>query len=149
MKTARHTAILSILESQTIVTQEELATALRKRGFDVTQATVSRDIKELRLIKVMGQDGVYKYASLDGSATGMSDRFMRIFAHSVLSFASAGTLIVLKTISGSANVACEAIDSLHWPEIVGTIAGDNTIFCALRSESDVPVVLEKFRILVK
>ncbi|MGI6151434.1 MAG: arginine repressor [Christensenellales bacterium] len=149
MKTARHAMVLDIISKYDIETQDELAEYLRQNGFDVTQATVSRDIKELRLIKVLGEEGGYKYATVDKAESGLVDRFMRMFAHSVISITSTGTLVVLKTLSGSANAAAEAVDSLRWPEILGSIAGDNTIFVAVRSEADVPQVVEKFRSMMK
>ena len=107
MKTVRQVAILDIIEKQDIETQEELAEALRKRGIAVTQATVSRDIKELRLLKVLSPHGVYKYAAADKAEHGLSDRLIRMLTDSVLSITSANNLIVVKTLSGSANVAGE------------------------------------------
>ncbi len=149
MKTARHAMILDIISKHNIETQDELAEHLRRDGFDVTQATVSRDIKELRLIKVLAEGGHYKYATVDKAESGLVDRFMRMFSHSVLNITSAGNLIVVKTISGSANAAAGAIDALRWPEVVGSLAGDDTIFVAIRSEEDVPKVMEKFHSMMK
>lgn len=123
MKTVRQVAILDIIEKQDIETQEELAEALRKRGIAVTQATVSRDIKELRLLKVLSPHGVYKYATADKAEHGLSDRLIRMLTDSVLSITSANNLIVVKTLSGSANVAGEALDSMHWPEVLGDPGG--------------------------
>ena len=100
MKTVRQVAILDIIEKQDIETQEELAEALRKRGIAVTQATVSRDIKELRLLKVLSPHGVYKYATADKAEHGLSDRLIRMLTDSVLSITSANNLIVVKTLSG-------------------------------------------------
>ena len=140
MKTVRQVAILDIIEKQNIETQEELAEALRLRGIRVTQATVSRDIKELRLLKVLTPTGAYKYATADKAENGLSERFIRMLAESLLSGAASNNLIVVKTLSGSANVAAEALDSLHWPEVLGTLAGDNTILLIIRSEADVPTV---------
>ncbi len=149
MKTARHAMVLEIVSKHNIETQDELAEHLRQNGFKVTQATVSRDIKELRLIKVLGEDGIYKYATVDKAESGLVDRFMRMFSHSVIGVAATGTIIVIKTLSGSANAAAEAIDSLRWPEILGSIAGDNTIFVAVRNGDDVLEVVEKFRSMMK
>ena len=126
MKSVRHAMILDIIESADIETQEELADELSKRGIVVTQATVSRDIKELRLLKVLADNGGYKYATVDKAEKGLSERFIRIFSESTLSKQSAENIIVIKTLSGSANAAAEAVDSLRWPEIVGSLAGDNT-----------------------
>ena len=149
MKTVRQVAILDIIEKQNIETQEELAEALRLRGIRVTQATVSRDIKELRLLKVLTPSGAYKYATADKAENGLSERFIRMLAESLLSVAASNNLIVVKTLSGSANVAAEALDSLHWPEILGTLAGDNTILLIIRSDADVPTVLSRLQEMMK
>ena len=149
MKTVRQVAILDIIEKQHIETQEELAEALRLRGIRVTQATVSRDIKELRLLKVLTPTGAYKYATADKAENGLSERFIRMLSESLLSVAASNNLIVVKTLSGSANVAAEALDSLHWPEILGTLAGDNTILVVIRSEAEVPAVLNQLQEMMK
>ena len=137
MKTVRQVAILDIIEKQEIETQEELASALNARGIRVTQATVSRDIKELRLLKVLTPSGKYKYATGDQADNNLTDRFIRMLAESLLSVSSANNLIVVKTLSGSANVAAEALDSMHWPEVLGTLAGDNTVLLIIRSNEGV------------
>ena len=149
MKTIRQVAILDIIEKKDFETQEELANALRERGIKVTQATVSRDIKELRLLKVLTPAGVYKYATADKAENGLAERFIRMLTESVLSVTSSNNLIVVKTLSGSANVAAEALDSLHWPEILGTLAGDNTILLIIRSNEDVPGVTARIKELMK
>lgn len=149
MKSVRHAMIMQLIESMDIETQEELAEELKKRSISVTQATVSRDIKELRLVKELSDSGRYKYSPSDRSDKGQSNRFIRIFAESVISVASAENLVIIKTLAASANAAAEAIDSLHWPEIVGTLAGDNTIFVALQSRDMVDSISERFRSLMK
>ena len=149
MKTVRQVAILDIIEKQDIETQEDLAEALRQRGIGVTQATVSRDIKELRLLKVLSANVVYKYATADKAEHGLSDRLIRMLTDSVLSISSANNLIVIKTLSGSANVAAEALDSLHWPEVLGTLAGDNTILMIIRSNEEAPVIISRVQELMK
>ncbi len=149
MKAARHAMILQIIEKNNIETQDELAELLRENGFEVTQATVSRDIKELRLIKVLADDGMYKYATVDKAESGMLERFVRMFSESVISMTNAGNLIIIKTISGSANVSAEDIDSMRWSEIAGTIAGDNTIFVAVKDSADVPDIMKKFQAMIK
>ena len=136
MKTKRHAMILKLIASEEIDTQEELARLLSAQGFTVTQATVSRDIKELRLIKVLTGDG-------------LQERFIRLFSNCVVSITSSGNLIVLKTMAGSAAVAAEAIDSLKWPEIAGSIAGDNTIFVAVREGKNVTDLIKKFQKMMK
>ncbi len=149
MKNARQTAILSIIENENVETQEELASKLRDRGILVTQATVSRDIKELRLLKVLSSNGSYKYATADNAERGVSDRLVRIFVDSVLSIDYSENIIVIHTLAGSANAAGEAIDSMHWPEILGTISGDNTIFVAAKSKEIASSVVEKFQEILK
>ncbi|MGN0970625.1 MAG: arginine repressor [Aristaeellaceae bacterium] len=149
MKTVRQMAILDIIAKQDVETQEELAEALRARSIQVTQATVSRDIKELRLLKVLTPSGSYKYATADKAENGLSERFIRMLAESLLSVAASNNLIVVKTLSGSANVAAEALDSLHWPEILGTLAGDNTILLIIRTEAEAPDVVRRIQEMIK
>ena len=149
MKNARQTAILSIIEQNDIETQEELAGKLRDMGIVVTQATVSRDIKELRLLKVLSGSGGYKYATADKAEHGLSERFVRMFKDSVLSVSSAGNIVVLKTLSGSANVAGEAIDSMRLPEILGTMAGDNTVFAGVQNEAEAVETVKRFQEMLK
>ena len=149
MKSVRHDLILDIIDKKDIETQEELAAELKARGVKVTQATVSRDIKELRLLKVLSENGGYKYATAERAEKGMSERFIRILAESVMTIESAVNLIVIKTISASAQAAAEAIDSLKWPELLGTIAGDNTILVIARSEEAVESLMARFNTLIK
>ena len=149
MKTVRQVTILDIIEKNDVETQEELADALRLRGIQVTQATVSRDIKELRLLKVLTPAGTYKYATADKAENGLTERFIRMLAESVLSVAASGNMIVVKTLSGSAAVAAEALDSFHWPEVLGTIAGDNTIFMVIRSLEEVPTTVDRIQAMMK
>ncbi|HHX20820.1 MAG TPA: arginine repressor [Clostridiales bacterium] len=149
MKSSRQTAILSLVEQQDIKTQEELAEKLRERGISVTQATVSRDIKELRLLKVMSEGGGYKYATADRAEHGISERFVRMFVDSVISINYSGNIVVIRTLAGSANVAGEAIDNMRWSEILGTLSGDNTIFVVTRTPEDAPNVVERFREIIR
>jgi transcriptional regulator of arginine metabolism len=145
LKYSRHSKILEIIEAQEIETQEELANALKKTGFNVTQATVSRDIKELRLIKVLTKDGKYKYATIKQQESVISERFLKLFRDAVLSLDHAGNFVVIKTLVGSANAAAAAIDALDVGSVVGTIAGDDTIFLLVRSEEEVEQVLAEFK----
>ena len=149
MKAKRQALIREIVENQSIQTQEELADALAAHGMVVTQATVSRDIKEMHLLKVLAEDGSYRYATMDKEEQGTSDRLIRMLADSVVSMASANNLIVIRTLPGSAHVAGEAVDSLRWSEVLGTIAGDNTILVIVRSNEDVEPVMRRFRALVR
>lgn len=149
MKAARHAMILELIEQFDIETQDELAEHLRQHSYAVTQATVSRDIKELRLIKALSDTGTYKYATVDKAETGLQERFIRIFSQCVISINAAGNLIVIKTITGSASAAAEAADSMKWKEIVGTIAGDNTIFIAVKDSRLVPDVIKRLQSMMK
>lgn len=149
MKAKRHAVITRLIAAQNIETQEELAGILREHGFSVTQATVSRDIKELRLIKVLTPEGRYRYATVDKAEADLQERFIQMFANCALSVVTAGNLIVIKTIAGSASAAAEAVDTLKWPEIVGTIAGDNTIFLAIHDAKAVPELVRKFQKMMR
>lgn len=149
MKAKRHDMISKLIASQNVETQEELASILCENGFAVTQATVSRDIKELRLIKVLTPEGRYRYATVEKAEADMQERFIHMFSNCVLSVSAAGNIVVIKTISGSASAAAEAVDSLKWPDILGTIAGDNTIFVAVREGKQVADVIKKFQKMMK
>ncbi|RKD27870.1 transcriptional regulator, ArgR family [Caminicella sporogenes DSM 14501] len=149
MKYSRHAKILEIIENNEIETQEELAEYLKKNGFNVTQATVSRDIKELRLIKVLTKNGRYKYATIKQQEGVLSDRLIKIFKDSVLSIDYSKNIIVLKTLVGAANAAAAAIDALNIKEVVGTIAGDDTIFLLAREDKDVEELISYFKKLMK
>ncbi len=148
MKSARHNLILEIIETMDIETQEELAEELKRRGVRVTQATVSRDIKELRLLKVLSENGGYKYATVERAEKGMNDRFARILAESIVNIESVNNLVVINTLSASANAAGEAIDSMKWSEVLGTIAGDNTLLIIARSDEAVATLVDRLRALL-
>lgn len=149
MKYSRHAKILELIESSEIETQEDLANHLKTLGFNVTQATVSRDIKELRLIKVLTREGKYKYATIKNQESVISDRFLKLFRDSVLSIDHAGNTIVVKTLVGAANAAAAAIDAVDLKDVVGTLAGDDTIFLLVRDGYDVEDTIEIFRNMMK
>lgn len=149
MKTVRQNTILDIINKNEVETQEDLVRLLIQSGFNVTQATISRDIKELKLIKVLTDKGIYKYAQGEVQRSDNIDVYIRMFRDTVKTVDSAGTIIVVKTISGSANVAGETIDNLGLSDILGTIAGDNTIFVAVREERAVKDVLKRFKQMMK
>ena len=149
MKAKRQALIREIVEAQSIQTQEELAEALRAHGMVVTQATVSRDIREMHLLKVLAEDGSYRYATMEKSDAGMNDRLIRMLSDSVVEMNSANNLIVIHTLPGSAHVAAEAIDNLKWPETIGTIAGDNTILVIVRTNEEVDTVMKRFHSIIK
>ena len=148
MKSARHNLILEIIENMDIETQEELAEELKHRGVRVTQATVSRDIKELRLLKVLSENGGYKYATVERAEKGMNDRFARSLAESIVNIEFVNNLVVINTLSASANAAGEAIDSMKWSEVLGTIAGDNTLLIIARSNEAVETLMARLNALV-
>lgn len=148
MKYSRQSKILEIIETKDIETQDELANELREAGFQVTQATVSRDIKEMRLIKVLTKEGRYKYASIREKEGAVNDRFLKIYRNSVISLDYAGNMIVIKTLVGSANAAAVSIDALNIKDILGTIAGDDTIFLVIKDASRVESILNQFKSLL-
>lgn len=150
MKARRQMKILEIIRSEVVQTQEELAEKLAREGMEVTQATVSRDIKELQLIKVPNGDGRYRYAIPNGqSPRKQTERLKRIFKDAVLGINTSENLIVVKTLSGTAPGVGEAIDTLDWPEIVGTVAGDNTVLVVAKDRQTVPSILEKLKNLLR
>ena len=149
MKYTRHKKILGIIKNQEIETQEELSNELKKEGLNVTQATVSRDIKELRLIKILTKNGKYKYATLNGQDNILTDRLVKIFKNSIISIDYAGNILVMKTLTGSAQAAAAAIDAVGLEEVVGTIAGDDTIFLAIRDIDKMEDIIEHFRGLIR
>lgn len=134
MKVIRQGRILEIINSKEIETQEELAEELRKSGIEITQATVSRDIKELKLIKISGSDGKYKYASSSPKENFLSNKLINIFSQTVVNIDRVKNIVVVRAITGAASAAAEAIDCLNLEENVGTIAGDNTIFILTRTD---------------
>ena len=146
MKNKRHMKIRQVISDKPIETQEELADELKKQGFNVTQATVSRDIKELRLVKVLTDNDRYCYAEPERT-TFISDRFLRMFKESIISMVSSENLIVIKTLSGTASAAPTLC--LNWDNILGTIAGDNTILVIARSKADVKDIMIKFEDIMR
>ena len=134
MKKRRHEKILQIISNNTVDTQEELLRLLRQEGFDVTQATVSRDIKELRLVKTQTGTGKYRYTEPKEGVRDISSRFYSLFSENTISVQSACNMVVIKSLTGMAQAVCAAMDSLHWEGIVGTLAGDDTIFVVTKDE---------------
>jgi len=147
-KYARQRKILELIENNEIETQEELADFLEKSGIDITQATVSRDIRELRLVKVLSKSGKYKYATINQKQEGITDRLIKIFKNSIVSIDEAGHLLVVKTLPGAAQICGSAVDSLGIEEIVGTIAGDDTIFIAISNREKIKEILDIFQKLL-
>ena len=149
MKYNRHAKILEIIDKNVIETQEDLADKLKEQDMDVTQATVSRDIKDLRLIKVMSSDGRYRYATFSQTENQVSTRLTTILTEAYVSSDYANNIVVVKTLSGMAQAAASAIDSLKWQEILGSIAGDDTLIIVCRAEKIAEEIVNKFNKMIK
>ena len=145
MKSLRQNAIVEIIKRNNIETQEELLAKLEKIGYKITQATVSRDIKEMKLVKITTDGVSYKYALPKDEAPDYSSKFRMILKETVVEVDHAGHIIVLKTMSGMGSAAAAAIDGIGWHEIVGTLAGDDTIFVLMRNEEKAAEYAENFR----
>jgi len=143
MKTARQNKIIELVEKNEIETQEELGELLKNAGFTVTQATISRDIRELKLTKVAIDLDRQKYIVLRSHNSEMNEKYARILRDSFVSMAKAQNILVVKTVPGMAMAAAAALDALQVDGIVGCIAGDDTIMCAIRTEKETDVVMEK------
>lgn len=148
MKNYRHQKIMDIIRSSEVETQEELARLLREAGFTVTQATVSRDIKQLNLKKIPSSSGRQCYAASGTKETVDGDRLVGILKAGFVSMEAASNILVIKTVSGMAMAVAAAIDALSIPKMVGCIAGDDTIMCAIRSCDDIPDVTEALEKLI-
>ena len=149
MKVSRHAKIIELISQYDIETQEELAEYLNREGFKVTQATVSRDIRDLKLTKVPAENGRQKYAVLQGAQNGMTEKYVRILRDGFSSMDMAQNILVLKTVSGMAMAVAAALDAMNWNEIVGCIAGDDTIMCAVRTVDDTILLMEKIKKLLE
>lgn len=148
MKVNRHAKIVELVNKFDIETQEELADRLREEGFQITQATISRDIRDLKLTKVQSETGRQKYVVMKATENVLRDKYIRIMKDGFISMDMAMNILVIKTVSGMAMAVGAAIDEMHWKEIVGCIAGDDTIMCAIRSVEDTIIVMDKIRKLV-
>ena len=144
MRYSRQNRIIEIITNTEVDTQEKLASLLRESGFEVTQATISRDIKELQLVKTLSSSGKYKYAVSTSKDLPVTDRFIKIFRQTVTSVDSSGNIILVKTLPGCANAAGEAIDNSNLPHIKGSIAGDNTLLLVADDEDNVPAIIDEF-----
>lgn len=143
MKKVRHQQIVDIINKYDVETQEELAGYLKDAGFVVTQATVSRDIRELKLSKVPAGNGKQKYIVLKQDDAHMEDRFIRVLRDGFVSMDMAQNILVVRTVSGMAMAVAAAIDALHFKEVVGCIAGDDTIMIAVRTIEDTHMLMDK------
>lgn len=149
MKIRRHSKIIEIIKENNIETQEEIATKLKESGFDVTQATVSRDIRELNLTKITDSDGRQKYAVLAKDSTAATARLNSVFNTGIESIDSAQNIIVIKTLTGMAMAVAAALDSMENSDIIGSIAGDDTIFCVTKDKENALKMIERLKAMVK
>lgn len=145
MKNARHEQILQLIEKYEIETQEELAERLNKAGFTVTQATVSRDIRQLQLRKIPSAEGRLRYAVGAVGDADLSQKYKRVLEDAFVSAESAGNIVVIRTVSGMAMAAAAAIDSLDWREVLGCIAGDDTIMVVVRTPECASEIISRVR----
>lgn len=148
MKDNRHAKIIELIQKYEIETQEDLAELLNQSGFKVTQATISRDIRMLKLTKVAGDNGKQKYIQQQGDESNINEKYMRVLKDGYVSMDMAQNILVIKTVSGMAMAVAAAIDAMKWHEVVGCIAGDDTIMCAIRSVEDTINVMDKVRKIV-
>ena len=145
MKVSRHAKIIELISQYDIETQEELAEYLNNAGFKVTQATVSRDIRDLKLTKVSLNGGKQKYVIHRQDEDGMSEKYIRVLRDGYMSMDMAQNILVIKTVPGMAMAVGAALDELNWKEIVGCIAGDDTIMCAIKTADDTLLIMERLR----
>ena len=149
MKTKRQSKILELIHKNDIETQEELLAYLLNDGFAVTQATVSRDIREMKLTKISTEGGRQKYAALNDKVENMSEKYVRVLRDGFVSMDVAQNILVIKTVSGMAGAVCASIDAMNIHEIVGSIAGDDTIMCAIRTNEDAIAIMKRIRKIVE
>lgn len=148
MKVKRHKMIVELIGKYEIETQEELAKKLNEAGYQVTQATVSRDIRELKLVKISTDGGKQKYVIRQEHVDPANEKYIRVLKDSFVSMDMAQNVLVIKTVSGMAMAAAAALDAFHFHEIVGCIAGDDTIMCAVRSVDQTILVMDQIRKLI-
>lgn len=149
MKTRRQAKILELIQQNNVETQEELSAYLEREGYQVTQATVSRDIRELKLTKIATDNGRQKYAVIVDADIGMLEKYARVLREGYVSMDIAQNILVIKTVSGMASAVCAAIDAMKMNEVVGSIAGDDTLICIIRTNDDAVMTMKKLRKLVE
>ena len=149
MKTKRQAKMLELIKRNDIETQEELSDYLEREGYQVTQATVSRDIRELKLTKVAMSNGRQKYVALQETDENLSQKYVRVFHDGFVSMDMAQNILVIKTVSGMAMAVAEALDVIGFHEIVGCVAGDNTIMCAVRTVDDTIILMDKLKKIIE
>ena len=145
MKIRRQAKILELINQYEIETQDELARHLKEEGFKVTQATISRDIRELKLMKVSSGGGHQKYTAIESGSERLVEKYLRVLRDGFVEMDKAGNLIVIRTVSGMAMAVAAALDAMNWSEIAGCIAGDDTIFCAVHTSEEAIRVMEKIK----
>lgn len=148
MKIERQTKILELIVKNEIGTQEELTAKLEEAGFNATQATVSRDIREMKLTKIADASGKLRYVAFKTTEEDMNEKYIRIFLDGFVSMDNAGNILVVKTVSGMAMAVAAALDHMDFPEIVGSIAGDDTIMCAVRTIDDTVILMGKLKKII-
>ena len=148
MKTRRQAKILELIQRNDVETQEELSAYLVREGFQVTQATVSRDIRELKLTKIAMDNGKQKYAVITDADSGMMEKYARVLREGFISMDLAKNIVVIKTVSGMAGAVCAAIDAMKFQEMVGSIAGDDTIICIIGDDEEAIKIMKKLRKIV-
>ena len=149
MKVNRHAKIIELINKHHIETQEELAEYLNQEGFKVTQATVSRDIRDLKLTKVPYENGKQRYAVHQSAENGMSEKYIRVLRDGYVSMDMAQNILVIKTVSGMAMAVAAALDALKFSEVVGCIAGDDTIMVAVRTVEDTQILMDKIHLMIE
>lgn len=149
MKVARHEKIIELIQQYDIDTQEELALRLNEAGFKVTQATVSRDIRALKMTKVAGRDGKSRYAILEDAPGTLSDKYTRVLHDALTSIDVGQNMVVIRTVPGMAMGVAAALDAMKWPEILGSIAGDDTVMCVARTSEQALLVKDKLKGILK
>ena len=145
MKVARHEKIMELIQQYDIDTQEELAARLNEAGFKVTQATVSRDIRALKMTKVAGRDGKSRYAILQNTSAVLGDKYTRVLHDALTSIDVGQNMIVIKTVPGMAMGVAAALDAMKWEEILGSISGDDTVMCAAGTSEQAVTAAQRLR----
>ncbi len=148
MKVGRQSKIIELINKNDIETQEDLADLLTQAGYNVTQATISRDIRELKLTKIAVDDGKQKYIVLNNTETGLSEKYVRVLKDGFISMDMAQNIVIVKTVSGMAMAVAAALDALHIKGIMGCIAGDDTVMCVIKTTEDTIAVMEKLSKLI-
>ncbi len=149
MKTKRQSKILELIRNNDIETQEELQAYLVQSGFAVTQATVSRDIRDMKLTKISTDGGKQKYVTLNDNGEDLSEKYVRVLKDGYISMDMAQNILVIKTVSGMAGAVCASIDAMNFHEIIGSIAGDDTIMCAIRTTEDTVAIMKRLRKIIE